>query len=312
MKLSVIISSYQSEKLITACLDALSKQTYTNIEIIVVDANSTDQTLDIIENKFPEVILIKNNERIGVGAALNKGLNIASGDIIAIDFNTDEVADSTWAEEIISAHSKWGRGWIIGTTRLSQNNLVDEYGVKLWKHTGSYHIGKNRKYDPNRPSEICDFVGLSSFHRSLLKYVRQVDENYIFYGADADFNLRAKLVGFKTRTNPKAITTHVHSASKSANPIRYYELMTFGLFRLAMIHRKFSDFIYTMGYSLIYSTTVLLIRSIQAVKNNRLDLNREFYFAITGRFRGFVRFIKSINISYRRRKIIQNLIQGRT
>jgi glycosyltransferase involved in cell wall biosynthesis len=83
-KVSVVIPCYNCEKYITECLDSIVNQTYKNIEIILVDDGSNDDTLSIVE-KYKNIIVIKNTNK-GVSNARNCGIYKSTGDyIIFID-----------------------------------------------------------------------------------------------------------------------------------------------------------------------------------------------------------------------------------
>lgn len=78
---SIIIPVFNGEDFIEECLESALKQTYRNIEIIVIDDGSTDRTGDICK-RYPEVSYIKK-ENGGVGSALNRGLQEAKGEYIS-------------------------------------------------------------------------------------------------------------------------------------------------------------------------------------------------------------------------------------
>ncbi len=82
-QLSVIITSYNAEKTIKACLESLENQTIDkNFEIIVVDS-SIDRTTMLIEKCFPKVRYYRFKERKFCGDARNWGVSVATGKIIA-------------------------------------------------------------------------------------------------------------------------------------------------------------------------------------------------------------------------------------
>lgn len=83
MKVSVIIPVHNSEKYIFECINSVINQTYKNLEIIVVDDNSTDNSVSIIRNiKDKRIILIELDKNSGVAVARNKGIEVSSGDCI--------------------------------------------------------------------------------------------------------------------------------------------------------------------------------------------------------------------------------------
>ncbi|GIU70084.1 MAG: glycosyl transferase [Candidatus Woesearchaeota archaeon] len=94
LKISIITVSYNSAKTIEQTIQSVLSQRYSNVEYIIIDGASQDETLSIIEkyrNKISVVISEKDN---GIYNAMNKGIKLATGDIIGIlnsdDFYVDE------------------------------------------------------------------------------------------------------------------------------------------------------------------------------------------------------------------------------
>lgn len=95
-KVSLIIAAYNVEKYIEKCIKSIMNQTYKNIEIIVVNDGSIDNTLKICEElrDIDSRILIINRENGGLSAARNSGLDVASGEYIAFVDGDDYIVDS--------------------------------------------------------------------------------------------------------------------------------------------------------------------------------------------------------------------------
>ena len=89
MKISIITVSYNSESFIENCINSLINQSYKNIEYIVVDGLSTDNTLKIIKkySKYTSAIISEPDE--GIYDAMNKGIKIAKGEIIGFLHSDD-------------------------------------------------------------------------------------------------------------------------------------------------------------------------------------------------------------------------------
>ena len=79
-KISVIIPVYNGEKYIQRCVDSVLNQTYSDIEIIVINDGSTDNTENILKS-YSNIVLI-NKENEGVSKARNTGLSLAKGDYV--------------------------------------------------------------------------------------------------------------------------------------------------------------------------------------------------------------------------------------
>ncbi len=89
MKISIITVTYNSEKTIKDTLASIANQTFKNIEHIIIDGKSTDNTINIIKKSNHNVVLISEPDN-GIYDAMNKGIKIASGDIIGI-LNSDDL-----------------------------------------------------------------------------------------------------------------------------------------------------------------------------------------------------------------------------
>lgn len=82
-KFSIIIPAFNVEKYIGKCINSILKQTFTDFEIIVIDDNSTDDTVKIVEQYNDErICLIKNHRRKFAGGARNRGIRAAKGEYI--------------------------------------------------------------------------------------------------------------------------------------------------------------------------------------------------------------------------------------
>ena len=97
---SVIMPSYNSKKYIKKAIDSVLEQTYSNFELIIVDGNSTDGPLDILDEykKKDRRIKVIQDEGRGIGAALQLGCQIASGKFIA-RMDSDDIAINTRFEK---------------------------------------------------------------------------------------------------------------------------------------------------------------------------------------------------------------------
>ena len=93
MKVSIITVCFNSAETIQNTFDSIRNQTYNNIELIVIDGASNDGTLDIIESNKDIISKMVSEPDQGLYDAMNKGVNIANGDIVAI-LNSDDIFPS--------------------------------------------------------------------------------------------------------------------------------------------------------------------------------------------------------------------------
>lgn len=103
-KISVIIPVYNCEKYIHNLLETIESQTYENLEIICINDGSTDRTNDILmqhKNRDNRIQIIYQ-ENLGAGAARNRGLQVATGDYLAI-LDADDLLERNMFEEMLSS-----------------------------------------------------------------------------------------------------------------------------------------------------------------------------------------------------------------
>lgn len=154
-KLSIILVSYNTQQLIEDCLNSLIKHIdISEIELIVVDNNSSDKTVDMIGEKFTNVMLIKNDQNLGFSKANNIGINHSKGEHILL-LNTDTIIIEDFVSPILEY--------------LKNASDVGVLGCRVVSEDGSLQYTCWRK--PNF------FTGLSFFTIEIIKNIY----NPLFY-----------------------------------------------------------------------------------------------------------------------------------
>ena len=108
--ISVVIPSWNGVKLLPPCLDSLRAQTYAEMEVIVIDSASTDETVALVRRDYPEVRLFPMTVNRGFTGAVNEGIAKAQGELVAV-LNQDIEVDPQWLEELAhtaAAHPQAG------------------------------------------------------------------------------------------------------------------------------------------------------------------------------------------------------------
>src|SRR3990167_5232029 len=100
--ISIIIVNYNRKELLRKCLDSLRGQSFQDMEIIVVDNDSTDDSVEMICTYYPEVKLIRNTSNLLFCRAQNQGINSSKGNFI-LCLNSDVILDGNYLKEAISS-----------------------------------------------------------------------------------------------------------------------------------------------------------------------------------------------------------------
>ena len=125
--ISIIVPCFNSEKTIATCLMSIEKQSYSNIEIIVIDDGSTDATVSIVEK------LAKNDNRIkvysksneGVSIARNYGIEKATGEYIGF-VDADDMIICNMYEEMIWAIENKQAGLVVCKYSTNKDKSIDD------------------------------------------------------------------------------------------------------------------------------------------------------------------------------------------
>jgi glycosyltransferase involved in cell wall biosynthesis len=99
---SLVIPVYNEQEVIENCLDSLTKQSYKDLEVILVDDGSTDSTLEIIKNRPPSIVhfLLLEQQHKGPGVARNLGALNAKGDILVF-VDADMTFDKNFIKDLV-------------------------------------------------------------------------------------------------------------------------------------------------------------------------------------------------------------------
>ncbi len=100
-KVSVLLVNYNGMPHLDTCISSVLKQTYPNFEVIFVDNNSEDGSLDYARSKFPNLKFVANNDNLGYAGGINAGLAHAAGDYIA-PLNIDTEVAANWLSTMVA------------------------------------------------------------------------------------------------------------------------------------------------------------------------------------------------------------------
>jgi len=175
MKVTLLTVTYNSEKYLEECIRSVISQTYPNIEHIIIDAASTDGTLDIIrcyDNHIAQWISEKDN---GMYDAINKGIALASGSIIGILNSDDELASVDVIDSIVRCFHDHQvdavYGDLVYVEELNMQNVL-----RYWKGMSYKRYRFNYGWMPAHPtfyvrtSLIADLGGYESHYYTAADY----------------------------------------------------------------------------------------------------------------------------------------------
>jgi GT2 family glycosyltransferase len=223
---SIIIVTYGSAARIESCLNALKQlQTSVEHEIIVVDNASRDDTVSLVQTRYPDVRLLPQSENWGFAGGVNRGIEQARGGLIAL-LNPDAVARPSWLDELITPFTDPQVG-IAGSKVLDATGRIQSIGallntpLLLTAHRGEGEIDAGQ-YD--MPADVWGVHGAAmAFPRQLWATLGSFDEGYFpAYLEESDFCERARRAGYRVVTAPRAVVVHAESSTTGKFSAEFY------------------------------------------------------------------------------------------
>tara|TARA_B110000014_G_scaffold259639_1_gene247819 strand:- start:3463 stop:4503 length:1041 start_codon:yes stop_codon:yes gene_type:complete len=225
--LSVIVLNYNAGELLLNCIDSLKKSKYTNLEILVVDNISSDDSQKKCKEKFPDIKLIQNYENLGYCGGNNVGIKEAKGEFIVI-LNPDTIVDPNWANELISAYDEFGEGlYQPKILSLNEENIIQSTGNML--HVFGFGFARDKGNKVTNKNEEIEKIGYASgtclfTTRKVIDQVGLLDEFLFLYHDDLDLGWRAAQIGINSHYVPKSKIFHVESYSLKWSSKKFYWL----------------------------------------------------------------------------------------
>ena len=239
MKLSIIIVNYNVVHFLEQCLNSVFKAVENiEAEVFVVDNNSADDSVNMVQRKFPMAHLIANKENTGFSKANNQAIEMAKGEYILL-LNPDTIVEEDTFEKCISfsdAHTDLGG---LGVQMIDGNGVFlpeSKRGlptplVSFYKISGlsnifpksklfaKYHLGYLKKDETN---EIDVLSGAFMWMRkSVLGKIGYLDEAFFMYGEDIDLSYRITQAGYKNYYFPEVKIIHYKGESTKKGSINY-------------------------------------------------------------------------------------------
>lgn len=223
---SVIIPNWNGAAHLPTCLDALRRQTYAPIEVIVVDNASTDESRALLAADYPEVCVVALATNQGFAGAVNRGIEAAGGEIIAL-LNNDTEADPQWVAEMVRALNEHpAAGFVAAKLRLFDRRTALHSAGDTFSRAGQANSRgvweeDRGQYDQEGPVfSACG--GAAAYRRAMLDDVGLLDEDFFFNLEDMDLAWRAQLQGYPCVFVPSAVVYHKLSATGGGVTASYY------------------------------------------------------------------------------------------
>jgi GT2 family glycosyltransferase len=226
VRLSICIVTYRSRPFLERCLESVfANPAAGGFEVIVVDNQSEDGTVEMLQEGYPQVALVRNPANLGYTAPMNQALRLGQGDFL-LQLNPDTLVPPGALDRLLAFMDIHPKAGICGPKVLNPDGSMQAQcrrGESRPLAVISYFLGLHRLFPKSKAlggyllnyldeDETGEVAGVSGscmlVRRELMEEIGYLDEQFFAYQEDADYCFRARRAGWKVFYVPEAQITH--------------------------------------------------------------------------------------------------------
>ncbi|OGN96614.1 MAG: hypothetical protein A2Z77_01220 [Chloroflexi bacterium RBG_13_51_36] len=224
-RVSVILVNYDGMPHLDACISSVLKQSYTDFEVILVDNNSSDGSLEYARSKFPHLTFVTNNENLGYAGGINSGLAHAGGEYVA-PLNVDTEVAPDWLGAMVTFLDEHPQAGAVTPKVLlfGDRTKINALGLNIHIAGLGFCRGLGKKDDNSIIAENVPGVsGCSYLVRHQLLEQMGGAPGWCFMGNDdVIVSWLLRLMGYELYCLPESVVFHKYSLKM--NPEKLYRL----------------------------------------------------------------------------------------
>lgn len=223
-------------------------------QVIVVDQESLDGSAELVEQEFPQALLIRQRPNLGFAGGNNVGFRQARGRYLLL-LNSDTVARPGWLTELVRYADAHPRAGLIGPRLLNPDGSLQyscrrfpSLGAGVFRHTPLELLAPRnrftrdylmRDWDHSEPRQVDWLSGACLMaRREMVEEIGPLDEGYFMYFEDVDWAFRAHAAGWEVHYTPAATVVHEIGRSSDRRPKRMIVMHHQSAFRYFSKHSR--------------------------------------------------------------------------
>lgn len=214
---SVVVPNYNGATLLEGCIGSILAQSHNDLEILVVDAGSTDDSRQLLADRFPQVRVLLDPENKGLTYAQNLGLKAATAEWVVIMNNDVNLEPECFQRMLVAATANDRVASVAPKILLPRiEGRIDSVGILIHRDLAAVNRG-HMQQDVGQFDEPCEVFGGSDavvlLRRQAVLDVGAYDDDFEFYCEEADLAFRLRLAGWICVYEPRAVAHHLYSAT---------------------------------------------------------------------------------------------------
>jgi GT2 family glycosyltransferase len=220
---SLIIVNWNGLAHLPDCLDSLTRQTFRDFEVILVDNGSVDGSVPMVVERYPWVKVVPLKENTGFASGNNHGFTHAQGRYI-VTLNNDTWTDPEWLKVLVDVAGSHSRIGMVASRICSaaDPDLIDSMGMVICSDGMSRGRFRNRRWSKMKlmSAEVEKILLPSAcaalYRREMVEQIGFFDDDFFAYAEDTDLGLRGRLAGWDAILANGAVVYHKYSQSSGS------------------------------------------------------------------------------------------------
>ncbi len=259
---SIVIVNYNGKAHLEKCLPALMENKYEKYEVILVDNNSIDSSIEFVKNRYPSINVIELEKNLGFAEPNNLGAKKANGDFLLF-LNNDTIPTSNFITELVKVAKENSDIAICQSLLLKPDGTIDSSGDFVDIYGRAY----SSREKINTVRQILSARGASMMIRKdrFLEF-GGFDKNFFASFEDVDLGLRAWIWGYKVVLVPSSVVYHLggQTIQKLSSEVSFHGVKNTLLLRLTNFE---SSFVIRSIITLFFVSTMRKIFGVSVIKD---------------------------------------------
>jgi N-acetylglucosaminyl-diphospho-decaprenol L-rhamnosyltransferase len=222
---TIYVPNFNGSARLRRLLESLGRQS-APFRVVVVDNGSSDDSVAMLADRFPEAEVAELRENLGFGRALNRAIAEHGGELVML-LNNDVVCEPRFVEEMLAAMTPDVEMVAGVLVRDDAPDLIDSAGVVADRRTllaFDYLHGRPREAATRARPPLAPTGGAALYRREAFESVGGFDERIFAYYEDLDLGLRLQAAGARCGLAGEALARHAYSATLKGDPAAKYAL----------------------------------------------------------------------------------------
>jgi GT2 family glycosyltransferase len=221
-QITIIIPNINGKEHLETCFSSIAAQKYNNYKLILVDNNSTDGSVELVQTNYPQAEIIRFDYNSGFAKAVNAGIKIAMSKYNSqyiLLLNNDIELGNNFLQTAADTFDKIPQTDIIAVKMMNffNRDIIDDTGNFITKKGGTSYARGNGEKDEGQYDK-AEFIfgacaGAAFYRKGVFEKAGYFDEDFFAYLEDIDLSFRAQLAGLKCYYQPDAVCYHKRGGS---------------------------------------------------------------------------------------------------